>query len=279
MFMGGAELPSPARLDCINRDTRIALNITAADRQDPYLRDLNRAGNLCGRMIADHHDAVFIPQTDPSIHDLVFGTERAEPEHRDVPAQAYRQLYDAGRVVSFVDCDTWICFLRKRDLVCGTRIHGGIAGILAGTPTHIIAFDSRTLELCRYFGIPHSHIDRITDRTTAHDLYDPAMAHGMLSGHPARFATYLAFLNRNGLRNVFEDGDKGAAFEQKMALVDLPAAVHSLAGPEQAVARMAWMRTYLAYQQQVADERLAKAGSLKAMARRIVRNAYRAVRQ
>jgi hypothetical protein len=45
--------------------------------------------------------------------------------------------------------------LQNVDLVIGTRIHGSILSLHAGTPCVCIAIDSRTLELCMMHGIPY----------------------------------------------------------------------------------------------------------------------------
>lgn len=45
--------------------------------------------------------------------------------------------------------------LQNFDLVIGTRIHGSILSLHAGTPCVCIAIDSRTLELCMMHGIPY----------------------------------------------------------------------------------------------------------------------------
>jgi polysaccharide pyruvyl transferase WcaK-like protein len=42
----------------------------------------------------------------------------------------------------------------------GSRFHGNIAAILAGTPALILAHDMRTKELCELFSLPHLIIDR-----------------------------------------------------------------------------------------------------------------------
>ena len=56
----------------------------------------------------------------------------------------------------------------------GTRIHGTIAALLAGTPGLVIAHDARTLELARYFDIPHRTVREVGPDTDAADLYAAA---------------------------------------------------------------------------------------------------------
>lgn len=48
----------------------------------------------------------------------------------------------------------WLNDMAKDDLYVGTRIHGAIAAILAGTPALLITHDNRTVELADLMGIP-----------------------------------------------------------------------------------------------------------------------------
>jgi len=58
-----------------------------------------------------------------------------------------------GRFYS--DYNSWIDYLRTRSFCVGTRIHGTIASIIAGTPALLVAHDSRTQELAKAMGIPY----------------------------------------------------------------------------------------------------------------------------
>jgi polysaccharide pyruvyl transferase WcaK-like protein len=46
-------------------------------------------------------------------------------------------------------------FMAQQHFAFGTRIHGNVAGVLAGTPSVVLANDSRTVELSEYHGIPY----------------------------------------------------------------------------------------------------------------------------
>ncbi|NDZ70642.1 polysaccharide pyruvyl transferase family protein, partial [Streptomyces sp. SID10362] len=65
------------------------------------------------------------------------------------------------KVRLYIDPATWISELRPFDFSFGSRIHGNIAALLAGVPSTVLCGDSRTLELCRYFGIPHRKITEV----------------------------------------------------------------------------------------------------------------------
>ena len=57
--------------------------------------------------------------------------------------------------------EEWIEDLSKVDLVVSTRIHGGMAGIAAGTPTVVIPTDFRILELVDAMMVPHLTMEQI----------------------------------------------------------------------------------------------------------------------
>lgn len=55
----------------------------------------------------------------------------------------------------FSNFPSWAAHMRTRTFCAGTRIHGTIASILAGTPAVLIAHDLRTLEMAQTMGIPY----------------------------------------------------------------------------------------------------------------------------
>lgn len=57
------------------------------------------------------------------------------------------------------DLDQWLSDVIKDDIYIGTRIHGAVAAILAGTPAILITHDNRTIELANIMGVPNIHIN------------------------------------------------------------------------------------------------------------------------
>lgn len=160
------------------------------------------------------------------------------PLHRTHP------LFQENRVRVHLDPATWIDSLRDYDFSFGTRIHGNIAAILAGTPAVVLCHDSRTLELCRYFDIPHQQIRHLSPDTDAARMYAEADFDAMHDGHAERFARYTSFLEKNGLEHVYQDGeDRGAAFEERVRSTAYPAGVDAWSSAEEGVsARIGWLR-------------------------------------
>ena len=97
--------------------------------------------------------------------------------------------------------------------------------MLAGTPSVVLAYDSRTLELCRYFKLPHRLLRDVPADIHPQELHDEADYSGMLAGHRERFGRLVAFLDKNSLENTFSHGDGGASFDAHVAELDLPPSI------------------------------------------------------
>ncbi|MFJ2291343.1 polysaccharide pyruvyl transferase family protein [Streptomyces sp. NPDC087894] len=147
------------------------------------------------------------------------GAQTSMPTHPSHP------MYREGKVRLYVDPATWIDELRAFDFSFGSRIHGNIAALLAGVPSTVLCSDSRTLELCRYFGIPHRKISETPKNIDPAELYEAADFSELVNGHKERFLRFTGFMERNGLENTFHHGDSGKAFDTHMSKLALPPAV------------------------------------------------------
>jgi hypothetical protein len=141
-----------------------------------------------------------------------------------LPVHPRHRFFREGRARLYLDPWPWIEDLRDVDYVFGTRIHGGIAALLAGTPATVLVHDSRTLELARYFAIPHRLRDVRRDVDPA-ILYAEADLAPVNAGHRERFGAFTGFLERAGLDNVFAHEGAAAAFERRVAATPFPGAV------------------------------------------------------
>ncbi len=107
-----------------------------------------------------------------------------------------------GRV--FFDVKDWMTHCREFDLVVGTRIHGTVVALQAGTPAVCIVHDSRTLELCETMRVPHVRAEAVRDgidRELLADLFvfDPD---AFDENRRRLCSTYVSFLERNGVRTM-----------------------------------------------------------------------------
>jgi len=150
--------------------------------------------------------------------------------HKGYPWQLHSRICASGHETGFTDVRSWLTFLESIDFSYGTRIHGNIASVLAGTPSFIFAPDGRILELARYHNIQHMAASDIKEDTDIFKVYENADFSSVLQGHEQRFTHYLNFLERNGLTHIYMEGDgySISPFDEKMAAIPLNGPLKSL---------------------------------------------------
>lgn len=187
VFRHGADLPT-TRSTTLTRESPLAINLTGPVEHPGLLpHHLERYPNLS-----------YVAQGRAELRTLLQGTAQARggPEH---PRDPSHRVYTEDRVRFFLDAPSWIDFLAGQDFAFGTRIHGNVAALLAGTPAHVLAHDSRTRELSEYFGIPHTRIDRLALGTDAADLLARSDPAPFQDGHAERLARFRGYLDKHGV--------------------------------------------------------------------------------
>ncbi len=153
MFLYGPDLRVVKRLPALGLDARISLNVS------PYLREM---GPIVARHVARYPNLTYVPQDAEALGLLLLGGRSVDGSRlADIPDYRDHPLFAQDRVRFYVEPWPWIEDLRSVDFAFGSRIHGNIAAILAGTPAYVLAHDSRTLELARYFAIPHRPLSQV----------------------------------------------------------------------------------------------------------------------
>jgi hypothetical protein len=147
------------------------------------------------------------------------------PEQESLPVHSAHPLVAEKRTRFFVDAQPWLDHLAEFEFSFGTRIHGNMAGLIAGVPSYVLAHDSRTLELARYFDIPHRTMREDDGVTDAADLYEEADYSAFNAGHSERFERFAGFLSSHGLSHVFQPGEDPTRFDRAVAATRYPRAV------------------------------------------------------
>jgi hypothetical protein len=220
LFMYGKELAVQKRESELTADSWVAINGSHSAVQKQGLNRIIRRAHerypnlrFIGQNISDARQLHWRDLSDPN------SRVTAMPTHPDHP------MYREDKVRVYIDPVTWIDDLREFDYSFGSRIHGNIAALLAGTPATVLCGDSRTLELCRYFEIPHRRIDKLPEDVDPARLYEEADFSALTGHHHERFERFTAFLDKNGLENTFTHGDGGVAFEERMRSLTFPAGI------------------------------------------------------
>lgn len=216
-FTFGPEVPELKSVGEFGAQTRVALNLSP---------DARLAGDVSGlaRVTLDRHPlTTYFAQEIGDARLLFWGDTSVEEELEDAfPLHLSHRLLREGRTLVPLDPHVWRKDLARHDVALGTRIHGNIAGLLAGIPSVVVAHDSRTLELSRYFDIPHVLMESVPAGAGPAEVFEGADFTAWRGGHRERYDRLASFLERNGLPNAYAGGDDGAAFEADLGQVALP---------------------------------------------------------
>jgi hypothetical protein len=213
VFMNGPSLRVEKRAARLEPDSPMAFNTAPSQAS---------VGPLLPELARRFPRLTYVAQDRAALEVLALGrVQRGAAPPPGFPDGNAHPLVRDGRVRVFPDPWPWIEFLRGVDFVFGSRAHGNLVSLIAGTPCYVLAHDSRTLELARYYDVPHRPLpsDPLTIDPLA--LYESADYAALNSGHPARWATFQAYLRRHGLRDVFEAGG-GDAFDARIAQLRFP---------------------------------------------------------
>ncbi|WP_413404355.1 MULTISPECIES: polysaccharide pyruvyl transferase family protein [unclassified Synechococcus] len=76
------------------------------------------------------------------------------------------QKWATKHVKYFGSVSDWIAYCANKSFVLGTRLHGVITSLLAGTPSMLVTHDQRTMEMSRKASIPNISSEEILSMTT-----------------------------------------------------------------------------------------------------------------
>lgn len=124
------------------------------------------------------------------------------------------------RMRVFFSVEDWVGCMGTMSGSLGTRFHGNVAALLAGTPALFLVHDMRTQELCELLRVPHLLLDRAipaeetVERLLAADYRPFARQFARL------MVEWRLFLHRNGLGSelVEEEAEAEAPEQADLAL-------------------------------------------------------------
>ncbi|MDQ1324114.1 MAG: hypothetical protein QG587_1450, partial [Chloroflexota bacterium] len=217
MFRWGDTIEVKRKAATLDAQSNIAITIS------PYRTAM---GNIAMAAHARYPKLTYFAQDLPTLGLMLDGTPlpSGTPDSL-LPVHPSHPFFREDRTRFYVDPWPWIDDLRDFDFSFGTRIHGTIAALLAGTPAVVLAHDSRTLELARHFDIPHRLLRDVPPDLDPADLHAEADLTALHAGHAKRFATIVEYLARNGLDHVFAHDGAAADFERRIQETDYPGSV------------------------------------------------------
>lgn len=93
----------------------------------------------------------------------------------------------------FCNVPKWMEFLNDSDLTFGSRLHGNIAAVLAGTPALLVTKDSRTRELAEYHHLNAIHESKLNEKLTLQELVEQQDFSQIEKYQKQNFDRYVAF--------------------------------------------------------------------------------------
>ena len=217
MYLRGDQLSVTKRVPSLTSESRIAINLT---------RRVHDMWPVVTSHVERYPNLRYIAQENETLRLLLWGEDiyKSPPDY-PMPSRVDHPLIRDDKTRLFLDPWPWLEYMRSFEFSFGNRIHGNIVALLAGTPSYVLAHDTRTLELARYFQIPHRETPGLAADTDAAALYEEADYGPMLSGHAERFRTFIDYMERHGLHHIFEPGEDLTKFDRQIAEVDYPPAV------------------------------------------------------
>ncbi len=237
LYMFGKELPEMEVKD-LTPDSEVSMNskIGLPQKFHDFMHRSSQA-------LPKHY---YVPQVIEEISRVFIGRPYPKdfvnriPNH--FPTDFLSPIYTSSRGLCFTNMPSWLEYLKGKDLSFGSRIHGNIAAILAGTPCMVIVSDRRIKELVDYHNIPYIMMGDLTEKTSIFDLYEKADFAALKKGHEERFNHYLDFLHVNGLKTIFDEDVQYdiVPFDKRHGKIEFsaPTVAFSALSPEQQLRRM-----------------------------------------
>lgn len=202
--------------DGISTHSRLAVNLTLSRP---------RMGRILDHALTRYDHLTYIPQTRRELELLTRGTPIVDDVDPAMPTTREHPLYANDQVRMFLDPTTWIDFLGDQDFSFGTRLHGNIAALLAGTPAFLLTFDSRTTEVAEHHCVPHAPLDAVSADVDPSELYERADMSAFNTARAGLLGQYTAFLEKNALAHVYQPGMPDPGFDKRLARAGLPGPV------------------------------------------------------
>lgn len=188
----------------------------------------------------EYSQAIYIPQRSRELELMLTGNPYRLQAPKGYPTRISDEFYRSGSCRFFGSARSWIDFLATRDLSFGTRVHGNIVSVLAGTPAVFMPFDARTRELVNYHGFAHLTPKQVAMGGSLSQWLDRIDFSTPEKNHPENFRRYVDFLNRNGIRHIYDDPEAKSDLDRRIAELELmpPLLPITAAEPEEIARRL-----------------------------------------
>lgn len=223
LFTPGRQAPVLRRVETLTPDSPLVATVTLSQP---------RMGRILQRAAERYPHLTYVAQRPDELRLLLRGEPVPGELDATMPTTADHPLYRSDRIRMFVDASTWSDYLADRELCFGTRLHGTIAALVAGTPGFLLTFDSRTVEVADYHGFPHAPLASVSDDVDPAELFARTDLTAFNDRRGELLGRFTTFLDDNGLDHVYRPGSANPGYAARLAAADLPGPVGPRAQPE-----------------------------------------------
>lgn len=197
-FATHAQTPRPDAGNTVLMGTRHAFRPTSSRQNDLYRFAYRNGVDMI--MQSELADMYFIEDLPRDASTTLKANPILASCYADASVGNIRKYLRAhGKV--FFHAREWAAYLRGKEYVIGTRIHGTIAAILSGIRGILLNHDARTAELAEIMGIPTARFDDLDrlDFNRLGDLVAAADFDKTRRIYPEYLARFEDFFAQNGL--------------------------------------------------------------------------------
>lgn len=235
LFLHGRDFRIDKPVEAITDDSPLALNLTP---------EVPGIGAFATAQAQRHPHLTYIGQDAHDLRMLLWGVPFPHVHDPLVPVHLEHPLYQEDRIRLFLDTWPWYDFMATQHFAYGTRFHGNVAALLGGIPAHLLAHDSRTLELAEYHHMPFTVMPSFTADVRADELYAATDMADFNAELPRGFDRFTAFLDRNDLQHIWTEGNGTGDFDARLAAATFPPPVQPLIASDghEIASRLQWLR-------------------------------------
>jgi Polysaccharide pyruvyl transferase len=183
-----------------DRPNQVAFNFTDALSEADLINDaMARGHDIIGQQNDAEEDlkAQKAGQTVPEAAKFNWAVEMAFKKGL-INQHEYEQ-WIKDHFFQFREPEAWLNHMKRYQFSYGTRLHGNMAALIAGTRALWIVHDMRTKELCDHFCLPYVELKEAHARMNLGWLYDSADFSRCFQVYPERYRALFEYVEQAGL--------------------------------------------------------------------------------
>jgi hypothetical protein len=227
------------------RDARVEKKVDRLASDSPVAVNLDHRVKGSGRILTAnwerYDNLTFVSQNQAEAALLMWG-EPIPDYPAGLPGTVDHPLYRQDRIRFFQDPIVWRRFMAEQEFCAGSRLHGTIVALAAGTPAMLFTHDSRTREVAEYHAIPFRSL-REKGTWDLAELHDALDLEPMNRLRAENFDRYLRFVEHNDLPHIHQAGNENPDYTAQLEAARHPEGIRPLTAdsPEQIASRLRWL--------------------------------------